>query len=324
MEWLNLAQLNDRAATFDRLVIDTPKVDTFCTTSCWALPAAQAMLDQPEPFITQSEDGFVAMMVISIAHGLRAAVPLEIGWGLAAPFAGPDPKALVQQTDRMWAAKQADVDALLISGVPPKGDWAQQIVRRFIDTRRIGLGETCVRRIASLKGGVDGYLSRRSSGFRAKLRQARRRGRSAGISFEYHRADPDGALFERVLQIESKSWKGISGQGFDAAPGETFYRDMSQRLSARGDLRLLFVQHEARDIGFVLGGVVEDTYRGLQVSFEAGHERLEPGNLGQIEMIERLTHEGITRYDLGTDMPYKRRWAEEEFTTQMFAIMRYT
>ena len=136
MEWLDLAQLNERAEGFDRRVLGTPNIDTFCSTSCWAIPAARAMLDEPVPFITESEDGFVAMMIISIANGLRAAVPLEIGWGLAAPFAGPEPSTLIHQVDQMWAAKQGGVDALLISGVPPKGQWAQEIVRQFIEANQ--------------------------------------------------------------------------------------------------------------------------------------------------------------------------------------------
>ena len=28
-------------------------------------------------------------------------------------------------------------------------------------------------------------------------------------------------------------------------------------------------------------------------------------------MIKTLSSEGVTSYDLGTDMPYKARWAEE-------------
>ncbi len=34
------------------------------------------------------------------------------------------------------------------------------------------------------------------------------------------------------------------------------------------------------------------------------------GNLVQYNMIQWLCDEGVKKYDLGMDMPYKRRWAE--------------
>ena len=75
------------------------------------------------------------------------------------------------------------------------------------------------------------------------------------------------------------------------------------------------------DIGFVLGGVFGAVYRGLQLSYRVGFERLEPGNIGQLEMIRRMSIEGVHTYDLGTDMDYKTKWAENAFTTQMLIIM---
>jgi len=323
MDWLTLDELDRNAKEFDALVYQTPQIDTFCSASAWTIPAARTMLESADPFITRSEDGFVAMMLTPMSNGLQAAVPLEIGWGLAAPFAGPDQERLVAQLRRMWAEQSDRVNALIVSGIPASGPWSESIVKTFVSTHRIGLGETCGRCMASLDGGLDGYLARRSPGFRAKLRQAIRRAARSGVDYEYHCKDPTESIFERVLAVESDSWKGRAGQGFDQPPGEDFYRLMSKRLHQQDSLRVVFVRQEDQDIGFVLGGVAGPVYRGLQMSFRAGYEELQPGNLGQIKMIERLIADGVSTYDLGTDMPYKRRWAEQEFTTQMFAIMPY-
>ncbi len=265
------------------------------------------------------------MRLLNMLRLPRRDLDRDVGQGpqLAAPFAGTDPRALVAQLDRMRVEGDLQIDAIILSGIPGEGPWAESIVKTFIGSHRIGMGEVCTRCTASLAGGVEGYLGRRSSRFRAKVRRIQRRSLGAGVHFEYYSQDPDQSLFDRILAVESDSWKGRAGQGFDQEPGSLFYQRMTRRLSPGGRLRVLFVRLDDQDIGFVLGGVVEGLYRGLQISFREGHESLQPGNLCQMEIIERLAQEGIHTYDLGTDMPYKRRWAEQSFTTQMFAIMPY-
>ncbi len=323
MKWLSLEQLIERGEEFDHMVGLTPAIDRFCSTLAWTVPAARAMMVEPQPLITQSEHGFVSMMSLPVANGLRLAAPLEIGWGLAAPFAGSNPRALVRQLGRMWAERTREIDGLLVSGIPSTGAWIGPLMKRFVDTERIGLGETCVRRMASLSGGMDGFMSRRSSKFRANLRRAERAGAHEGLVYEYHSQDLTGHLFERILEIERDSWKGRAGEGFDQPPSDEFYKRMAIRLAEGGRLRVIMITRDGVDLAFVLGGVFQSVYRGLQMSFREGHRQLGLGNLGQLEMIRRMISEGIDTYDLGTEMPYKLSWAETSFTTQMFVIMRH-
>jgi hypothetical protein len=321
MKWLTFPELSARADQYDARVAETPDIDRFCSTTPWIISAAEALIGDPEPFITETADGFVAMMLMDIADGMRAAVPLEIGWGLAAPFAGPNPEALTEQLARMWSERHEEVEAVIVSGVPANGAWAHQLVKRYISTQRIGLGQTCIRRMASLKGGFDGFMNRRSPNFRAKLRRAERKALAAGLQYTYYRADPDGLLFHRIMAIESESWKGRLGEGFNQSPSAEFYRKMTARLHENGDLRIVMTHLEGQDIGFVFGGVFQGVYRGLQMSYRADFSQLEVGNLGQRMMLKHMIDEGIETYDLGTDMPYKTRWAEQSFETQMFVIM---
>jgi len=93
-------------------------------------------------------------------------------------------------------------------------------------------------------------------------------------------------------------------------------------LSARGRLRLIFARHEDRDIGYVLGGVLGDTYRGLQVSFDADYERYSVGSLCQLAQITELCEHGYARYDLGTYMSYKLRWAELVVESAVMLVSR--
>ena len=41
----------------------------------------------------------------------------------------------------------------------------------------------------------------------------------------------------------------------------------------------------------------------------------------QLRQIEALQAEGVERYDLGMDMPYKRRWADRARDTLTLAIL---
>ena len=42
----------------------------------------------------------------------------------------------------------------------------------------------------------------------------------------------------------------------------------------------------------------------------------------QYHQIVALVDEGVERYDLGTEMDYKRRWAEDIMETEMLVLVR--
>jgi CelD/BcsL family acetyltransferase involved in cellulose biosynthesis len=68
--------------------------------------------------------------------------------------------------------------------------------------------------------------------------------------------------------------------------------------------------------------VFDGEYRGLQFSYDDAHATLGLGGLLQLQQIIALCDEGIARYDLGTEMDYKRRWAEDVMETEMLVIVR--
>lgn len=325
MSRLDFADLADRAADYDEHVARTVEIDHFCSCADWILPAHAAFAPpEAEPFIWAGADGYVAMMVIPFQQDQRIAVPLEASWGLAAPMVGRDPRPVVERLFRMMLVGPRPPGGLFLSGLQRNGLWVQQVLRQFRGWR-IGLGPTCGRRVASLEGGVDGFLGRRSAKFRAGLRRARRRAEELGFEYEWHAGalGPAAAeaLFQRILAIETRSWKGREGVGFDDGAAERFYRLMISRMAHDGRLRALFVTREGADIAFVFGGVFGDTYRGLQVSFDDAFREHAPGNLAHLEMIRRLCDEGVRSYDLGTDMPYKQRWGEPGLETITLAVL---
>lgn len=315
VESLSLEGLDRASAEFDARVAECPELDLFCTSTDWILPAAWAF-GEGMPWIRRSEDGFLAMMRVMLPDGATALQPLEAVWGLACPVVG-DPVPLAHALARELAAERAHRDVLLLCGLARESVRFTELVRALAPGYELRLGPPTRRFVADLEGGIDGFLSRRSSNFRDSVRKARRRAREQGV--EVVELSPPleeaEAAYERLLVVERESWKAHEGHGLEASAMADFYRAMVPRLIRRGALRLLFARKDGVDLAYILGGVFGDTYRGLQFSFREGQESLSLGNLCQLAQIERLAAEGIRRYDLGTDVEYKKRWGEIEHDT---------
>ena len=318
--WLTFDELAENADAFDHLVGGTPDIDHFCSSSAWALPAQRVFCPEAEPWIANSSAGVIALMAMPMGDGRVECMPLESGWGLAAPFAGREPEGLAEQLFRMWAESPIQIDAVHLSGLRYRGLWMDAVAMRFHATHQLGVWGGCDRRIAQLNGGVEGYLSRRSPKFRANLRRAVRKGERAGLGYEYVTDGDPEAIYARIQSVEGQCWKSAEGAGIDDGLTRDFYFEIIARLVQRGAFRALFVQHEGADIAYVFGGLWRTLYRGLQLSHRVDAARFSPGNLAQWALIRRLIDEGITVYDLGTEMPYKQRWAEASFRTVSFSL----
>lgn len=313
MQPLTLEELDREADAFDGAVDATPHIDHFCSSTRWILPACKALMPQRTSWIFRGQCGHVAMMRGQHPHGWSYVEPLEAMWGLACPLLGPSSRELAQELADLCRARELDWDVMLLSGLPLGSPLFHALVRSLFGRYELFQGQITRRHVASLDGGVDGFLGRRTRNFRKSLRRAERAARDAAIAFEpCHAHDPASALalYERVLAIEARSWKGREGVGINDGPMSAFYRDMLPRLAARDELRILIARQDERDIAFVLGGVCGHTYRGLQFSFDAEYETLSLGNLCQLHQIAALCREGVAFYDLGTTMEYKLRWAE--------------
>ncbi|MCA9796482.1 MAG: GNAT family N-acetyltransferase, partial [Candidatus Eremiobacteraeota bacterium] len=207
-----------------------------------------------------------------------------------------------------------------LSGVAPDGILARalQHQQRF----SVHPGPPTVRHLFSLEEGFEGFLARRSSQFRSRLRRARKRFVREGFECEpFDPSQPPAPLYERILAIERNSWKGMRGVGIDRGGMRRFYGAMLPRLMADNHLRLLFLTRDGEDVAYILGGVLGPTFRGLQFSFRHDHEDYSLGNVSQSLMIERLCQEGLGYYDLGTDIAYKRRWADYQQVTQTYLLV---
>lgn len=327
MHALTREQLAVEARSFDDAVLATPGIDHFCSSADWILPADSALMPAREPWLFRSDDGggYLALSRGEHDAGWSYLQPLEAAWGLACPVVAADSVQLAAELVALLSGRQREWDLLFLSGLPQGTPIFRALVGNLSRRYVLRLGAPARRHQASLKGGVDGFLSRRTRNLRRTLRRAARRADRDGITIEpshtteIDRADP---VYTRILDVESRSWKGHEGVGIDRGSMCDFYRLMNRRLVARGAQRLFFARHRGRDIGYILGGVLGDTYRGLQFSFDDDYRAYSLGALMQLRQIEELCAEGYATYDLGTDIAYKERWGDHTLDTVLLIVVR--
>jgi hypothetical protein len=312
------------ADDFDREVAATPAIDRFCSSSAWILAAAAALMPPRAPFAFRSESGYFAAMRGVHPAGFPYIEPVELAWGLAAPLIGRDPVALAVDVAAVLAERR-DWQLAILSGMTADGPQRRALDRLLPPRWERRRGTPTVRHVASLDGGIDGFLSRRSRELRKSLRRSLRAAGGAGVTFESVRvtdATAAAALYARIQDVEAASWKARDGVGISAGPMRTFYELMLPRLCATGQQRTVFARVDGRDLGYIFGAVFEGEYRGLQFSYDDDHAGLGIGGLLQYHQIVELCQDGVARYDLGTEMDYKRRWAEEVMETEMLVLVR--
>lgn len=309
-------QLDMIARAWDEAVDRTPDADEFCASSIWSFAAAASFPEHEPPVVVGDGRSFAGMRRATGEDGARLLLGLDPVWGFATPMVG-DPV----QAARLLAARIGldDHDVAVVTGQRHEGIGLQCLVRVLGDRHRLLQGPTELRLRADLSGGLEPWLARRSSRFRQRLRQLRRRADDAGITVvDCSALAPDEAV-DRILDVEVRSWKGEAGTGLASDSLAAFYRRMAWRLAATDQLRILFARREDRDVGYVLGGVRGRTYRGLQLSYDRRLADHGIGHLLQIHQLEALAGTGIDVYDLGMDMAYKRRWADH--IEETFAVL---
>lgn len=318
MDSLTIYQLRNRSLAHFDAVGATDGIDHFCSSLDWILPAHEAFIPDHPLYLRESESGFV-----TLARGFNPRIgrylqPLEASWCLACPIVGNNPAELVREFADEFRSGDDDWDLLYLSGIPQESVLFRELVRQFHASHRIGLGHKTRRYVASLEGGLDGFLDRRKSKLRANLRRSGRLAEDEGVTYDYiDSVDEEEALqlYERILEVEKRSWKGKNGTGILDGGMNDFYRIMLPRLARRGALRVLFASVDDTDIAYVFGGIFQDGYRGLQLSYDEDYRKISPGNLVQLAIIERLCDEGVLAYDLGSELDYKARWAESRLET---------
>lgn len=312
--------LSDLAPAWDRAVDETPGADEFCASSLWSFAAAESFPTAGDPRVVTDGHGFCGMRETTTADGVDVLVGLDPIWGFATPCVGPPAAAAAALAGVLEAF---DCPVAVVGGQRQDSVLSAHIVRRLDRSHRLLHGPEEVRVRADLTGGADACWSRRSGRFRQRMRNIERNATSRGVEIHDLSADDPDSVIDRILAIEARSWKGRADDGLANEDLADFYRRMAWRLARADALRALVAVSDdgdaPEDIGYILGGVRGATYRGLQLSYAHGWADLGVGHLLQLHQLRAVAREGIEVYDLGMDMPYKRRWADGEHAT--FAII---
>lgn len=320
MRQISLEELEQKRDDFDAMVQSSPEIDQYCSSSHWVISAYYAFSDD-DPIIFELDDGFLAMQSVYSYRFGRLLMPLENSWLMAAPIVGAHPLRVAKQARLALDTVKKEYEGIFLPGYPFEKEWFYAFIEAFRSGHSIRVGNETKRIRASLEGGVAGWKKRRKHSFRRNLSNMQNRCHKAGIEFEYHRHCTDWeSLWRRILTVERRCWKGLSGSGIHQGSMKTFYTRMLPGLAARDMLRIGFARKDDQDLAYIFGGVFGETYRGLQLSFEQGNESLSLGNFMQYNKIVRLVDEGVETYDLGQDMAYKYKWAETAKSTKALLI----
>jgi CelD/BcsL family acetyltransferase involved in cellulose biosynthesis len=311
MQLLSRAELERCAPEYDACVARDSELDRFCSRTDWVLSFHDAFHPTSELALARAGGSFV---LLALRRGLLE--PLEAMWGFASPLVGDGSPALLAELLRARAESRGR-EPVYLTGLPLRGARTRAALLALAPDYGLA-GVSATQRYTARFDSADAWLAARSPSFRRNLRASARRVAAAGVTCEplvSPRPEEAAALYARALAVERRSWKSASGNGVDQGPMRDFYACMLPRLAARGALRALFARRDGRDVGYLLGGVEGELFRGLQFSFDDSLRALGLGNVLQLEAITRLAAQGIRSYDLGAQSSYKARWAEPGLAT---------
>ncbi len=311
---VSIATLDQADSLLNRWAGESALADPICSRSEWNFSFHEIIAPHRELHLHSSADSVLTLAGYEHPSVGPLLEPIEAHWFFSRPLLGPNAPELLEELLAEHRKRQLH-PCVAISGLDLEGPLLGRLLRLFAGRYEVGCLEPIRFCSASLSGGPDGFLSRRSRKFRGNLRRAIQKGGEAGLEFE--RCVPPTEeqarlTFERMVAIEKTSWKGLENCGMTEEPYLTFYRSVFLRMCKNEVARAIFVSREGRDIGFVMGGIDGICYRGQQFSYGADWAGLSVGNLLQWEMVGWLCEGGIQRYDLGSILDYKVHWAEIE------------
>lgn len=314
-------------AHWTKLALTTRQADPFCASPIWNL-AYHHVINRGRPvFYAASDRGALVFSETATMYGEPVLAPLEDSWLYGQPLLGEEAPDLLAEALPRIRERYDSSPLFLLSGIIDPSPFASRLYYRFSPAYCFYRHARMRQCSASLAGGVDGWLSRRSANCRAKLRKAARKASQLGAVFERCRPDPAnaGKVYRRMLKIEEKSWKGIGNCGMTESPSAEFYDEMLRLLAKSRSALVIFASVDGEDAGFIFGALFGTFYRGQQFSYGQAYAPLSLGNIMQLEKIRWLCELGCARYDMGPamgeKMQYKKHWTEESQDFQAW-IMR--
>ena len=188
-------------------------------------------------------------------------------------------------------------------------------------------GASCRR--VDLLGSWDEYLAKRSrecrAGFPRKLKQLATHG---NVTFESLAPAPElvPVLLDEFLRVESAGWKSRAAGALAARPQmEAFFRELSRRFAARGQVRMCFLRCNghavAAQIGLQYGGRIWE----LKVGYDERWKAVSPGRLLLWQMLRDAFARGLDAYEfLGAGDGQQAAWSTSEQCRETLVYYPYS
>ncbi|MCY2955469.1 MAG: GNAT family N-acetyltransferase [Planctomycetota bacterium] len=309
----NLAAQDYPDSSWNRAVKIHEHGDPFCCRTEWALSFHEVFSPLRAVHIFESHGSFLLLASSKKDSKETLFEPLDNSWSFGCPLLGEYSLDMLDLFLQHHAKAEGPY-VCNISGLIKGSQLFQKSAKTFRSNYDIFFSRPNIQCYASLEGGIEGYLSRRSGHFRRRLCQSNRKAKVKSVSFE--RVSPTNhdqvlVAYGRMLAIEEASWKGIGRCGMTSDKSLHFYKAMLKRLSANAAGRIIFAQYDNKDIGFIMGGIAAEVYRGQQFSYAEEWSSYSIGNVLQFEQLVWLCEDGVGRYDMGPLMEYKKHWTEE-------------
>lgn len=320
MQRWTLAELEPFWKELEALADVTPGADPWCSAPDWLFPVRAAFAPDAEPILLGDPLTGMALLAKYSAPDSVTIAGLEPLWGFASVAIGANHVDVLVQALSVLHEDESWHNAIL-PGFPTDEEFQRKLAARLAPHGQISVSEGITRQLADLREGPRPWWARRSGKFRNQLRKATEAAAEEGI--QYKTITEARGLFDRLLAIEERSWKGQAEDGITSPTMSHFYRSMIDRLGQRGRLQATIATKEDADVGFIVGGVRNGRYRGLQLSYTEEVQHLSLGHVLQLYEVQRLPAEmGVHTYDLGMDMDYKKRWADYATSSSTLVIQR--
>ncbi len=295
----------------------TPGIACYCSGPDWGRAAATTLHEESNTLIVTEDEHWVILAQHQHTELGLITHPLEAAWGFTCPMQGADNQRSVELLHQALRSEQWKWNAACLSGL--SDDMANIIVDKLETDHRVVVHPGIAFQRASLSGGIEGYLSRRSARFRKNITGAQDSVKAAGIEYAFIEPSLDNIqeVWQRICSVETSSWKWANGESvLQNSSYFSFYQQLLTLACARNALHVGFAHLGPKDVAYIVGGVLGMEYRGFQMSFDNRLQSLGLGNAMQMAMIEHLSSRSVCTYDLGMDIQYKSRWADEKIQLQ--------
>jgi hypothetical protein len=293
---------------WNKVALSTGQADPFCCLPSWQLSFHDAFSPQRRLLIKECSNNVIAFAEKVFSPESIYLTPIEPLWFFGNPLLG-------RYSVEVFLDTLVDIEhfyspifpRIMISGIRPNGTLYRRLREHFDEKFNFILHSSGIQCASSLEGGLDGFLSRRSSNHRRHLKKQGKKVLGNDISFERNSPASNQEaeeVYSRMISVELASWKGIEQCGMAEPQSNEFYGIMMKRLAFSKSARVIFAKHEEKDIGFIFGGMAGSTYRGQQFSYDEEWRSASIGNMMQLEQIKWLCEEGAKRYDMGPLLGY--------------------